>query len=191
MKKRTKKTILWTLAGLLFSLSVFLVVISGLSGQIRIADAAGIPIAADSVMNAVHTGDWNTLELLVAEAYTLEPVTGEESSAERMIWDAYQQSLQWNCAEEYETDGAHVKQKVFVTCLDISALTGRMIEILPEIAELVAEEDLLAAAAETALSQDLPVLQKEITMTFVRVNGRWKLIPNNTLLALLSGFTAA
>lgn len=191
MKKRTKKTILWTLAGLLFSLSVFLVVISGLSGQIRIADAAGIPIAADSVMNAVHTGDWNTLELLVAEAYTLEPVTGEESSAERMIWDAYQQSLQWNCAEEYETDGAYVKQKVFVTCLDISALTGRMIEILPEIAELVAEEDLLAAAAETALSQDLPVLQKEITMTFVRVNGRWKLIPNNTLLALLSGFTAA
>ena len=55
----------------------------------------------------------------------------------------------------------------------------------------MAEEDLLAAAAETALSQDLPVLQKEITMTFVRVNGRWKLIPNNTLLALLSGFTAA
>ncbi len=191
MKRRTKKTILWTLAGLLFSLAVFLVVISGLSGQIRITDTDGIPLAADSVMNAIHTGDWSTLELLVTEPYTLEPVSGEEDSAERIIWEAYQQSLQWNCAEEFDIEGAKMMQKVSVTCLDIPALTARMIEILPEIADDVAEEDLLAAAAETALFEDLPLLQREITMTFVRIDGRWKLIPNNTLLALLSGFTAA
>lgn len=191
MKRRTKKTFFWSLAGLLFSLSVFLVVFSGLSGQIRITDTAGIPLAADSVMNAVHTGDWNSLELLVAEDYTLEPMTGEEGSAERMIWEAYQKSLQWNCAGEFDIEGAKVMQKVSVTCLDIPALTGRMIEILPEIADDVAEEDLLAAAVETVLFEELPLLQRDITMTFVRKDGRWKLIPNNALLALLSGFTAA
>ena len=191
MKRRTQRTLFWALAGLLFSLSVFLVVISGLSGKIQITDTAGIPIAADSVMNAIHTGDWNTLELLVAEEYSLEPMAGEDGSAERIIWEAYQQSLQWNCSEEFDIDGAKVMQKVSVTCLDIPALTGRMIEILPKIADDVAGEDLLSAAADTALFEDLPLLQKEITMTFVRMDGRWKLIPNNTLLALLSGFTAA
>ena len=191
MKRRTKRTFLWALAGLLFSLSVFLVVISGLSGKIRITDTAGILIAADSVMNAIHTGDWSTLELLVAEEYSLEPLAGEDGSAERIIWEAYQQSLQWNCAEKFDIDGAKVMQKVSVTCLDIPSLTGRMIEILPEIADDVAGEDLLSAAAEAALFEELPLLQKEITMTFVRMDSRWKLIPNNTLLALLSGFTAA
>lgn len=191
MKRRTKRTILWTLAGLLFSLSLFLVVFSGLTGQIRITDTDGIPVAADSVMHAVHTGDWRTLELMVAEEYTLEPLTGEEGSAERIIWEAYQQSLQWNCAEGFDIEGAKMIQKVSVTCLDIPALTNRMIEILPEIADDVAEEDLLASAAETALFEGLPLLQRDITMTFVRMDGRWKLIPNNALLALLSGFTAA
>ena len=142
-------------------------------------------------MNAIHTGDWSTLELLVAEEYSLEPLAGEDGSAERILWEAYQQSLQWNCAEKFDIDGAKVMQKVSVTCLDIPSLTGRMIEILPEIADDVAGEDLLAAAAEAALFEELPLLQKEITMTFVRMDSRWKLIPNNTLLALLSGFTAA
>lgn len=191
MKRRKKRTILWTLAGLLFSLSVLLVVISGFSGQIRITDTAGIPIAADAVMHAVHTGDWNTLAILVADAQDLEPVTGEEGSAERLIWEAYQQSLQWSCTDGFEADGAQVMQKVSVTCLDISALTDRMIEILPEISDDVAEDDLLAAAAEAALFEEPPVLQKDITMAFVRKNGQWKLIPDHTLLALLSGFTAA
>lgn len=191
MKRRTKRTFFWTLAGLLFSLSLFLVVFSGLTGQIRITDTDGIPVAADSVMHAVHTGDWRTLELMVAEEYTLEPLTGEEGSAERIIWEAYQQSLQWNCAEGFDIEGAKMIQKVSVTCLDIPALTNRMIEILPEIADDVAEEDLLASAAETVLFEGLPLLQRDITMTFVRMDGRWKLIPNNALLALLSGFTAA
>lgn len=191
MKRRKKRTILWTLAGLLLSLSVLLVVISGFSGQIRITDTAGIPIAADAVMHAVYTGDWNTLAMLVADEQDLEPVTGEEGSAERLIWEAYQQSLQWSCSDGFEADSTQVMQKVSVTCLDISALTSRMMEILPEIADDVSEDDLLAAAAEAALFEELPVLQKDITMAFVRRNGQWKLVPDHTLLALLSGFTAA
>ena len=191
MKRRKKRTILWTLTGLLFSLAVLLVVFTGLTGQIRIADQPGLPMAADSVLMAIQTGDWATLELLLANDYDLEPITGEEGSPEHLIWEAYQQSLQWHCQQGFDVQGAQVIQNVSLTCLDIPALTRHMTMILPEVSEEVSAQEVLIAELNAALSEDLPTLKKDITMTFVRMNGQWKLIPDNTLLALLSGFTAS
>jgi len=181
---------LWTVTGLLLSLAVLLVVLTGLSGQIWITDAEGIPAAADAVMSAIRSSDWKTLETLVADAQALDPQTGEENSAELLIWDAYRQSLQWTCSDGYELHGAHVTQQVTVTCLDIPALTGRIAEILPEISN-TAREQALVTAAEEALAGEIPVNRRDIIMTFVRTDGQWKLLPNSALVALLSGFTAA
>lgn len=191
MKRRKKRTILWTLAGLLFSLAVLLVVFTGFTGQIRITDHAGIPMAADSVLMAVQTGDWATLEFLIADDYDLGPMTGEEGSPEQLIWEAYQQSLQWTCQKGFDVQGAQVIQKVSLTCLDIPALTRHMTMILPEVSKDVSEEQVLTVALNAALAEDLPTLQRDITMTFVRKDGQWKMISDNTLLALLSGFTAS
>ena len=191
MKRRKKRTFLWTLMGLLFSLAVLLVVFTGLTGQTLVTDQAGIPVTADSVLMAVHTGDWAALELLIAENYDLDPVTGEDGSPEQLIWEVYQQSLQWNCRNGFDIQGTQVIQNVSLTCLDIPALTRHMTRILPEVSKNVSEEHVLTAALSAALSEDPPALQKDIALTFVRKDGQWKVIPDNTLLALLSGFTAS
>ena len=193
MTRRKTNTILWTFSGLLLSLAVLLVVLSGLSGQILVTDADGIPDAAESVMAAIHSGNWEDLEALVADANELAPETGDENSAHHLIWDAYRNSLRWSCEDGYGIGGSHVTQKVTVTCLDIPALTDAMARILPELSDNainMTAEQALSAATEAVLRQELPLTEEKITLSFVRKNGQWLLIPDNTLLALLSGFTA-
>ncbi len=191
MTRKTVKTMLWTIAGLMLSLAVLLVVLSGLSGQIFITDAHGITEAADDVMDSIQNGDWEQLNALLAADEELILQTGEDGTVERLIWTAYQDSLQWCCADSYEIQGSNVTQKITVTCLDIAELSEKMMVILPQLLEHSEREQALMAAAEQALESEPPVMQKEITMTFVRNNGQWKVVSNSALLALLSGFTGS
>jgi len=191
MTHRRIKTMLWITAGLLMSLAVLLVVLNGLSGQMWITDSQGIPVAADAVMNCIQTGNWDHLQTLVADNPELFPSTGEEGSVDHMIWTAYQQSLQWHCADEFQIRGSHIEQNLTVSCLDISALIREMTEIHPELPSDLSEEQALLAAAEQILKSDMPIMSKTITLTFTREAGQWKMIPNNSLLALLSGFTGS
>lgn len=189
-----KKTLLWSAGGLLISLLILLVVSGGLLGKVLVIEPEGISETTDAVMTCVCTGDWKALELLVSGNSALAPATGEEDSAENLIWNAYQKSLQWICTEEFDIQGPHVTQRVTVTCLDISAVTSLMAQILREPADSGANPEnraqYLRATAEQALKSDAPTMQREITLTFVRENGRWQMIPDSALLALLSGFTA-
>ncbi len=191
MTRKTIRTMIWSAAGLLMSLSVLVVVLSGLSGQMQITDSESISRTADAVMNSVRSSDWQKLNELIIDNPGLEPSTGEENTAERLIWTAYAQSLEWKCSDSFEVQNDRVKQNVTVTCLDISALAHQIRETLAESATDSDYAAALLAAAQQTLDTEFPVLQRDITMTFVRKNGQWKLIPNNTLLALLSGFTAS
>lgn len=194
MTRRKKRIICWTITGLLFALSVLLVVLSGLTGQTWITDSGGIPVAADAVMTAIRNGDWNTLETLVLNVQNLSPQVDGENSVQMLVWDAYLDSLQWSCLDTFEVQGAKVTQQLTVTCLDISTVTGYMAEILPEISDNalnITSDQALCQAAEAALSRKLPLTQHEVTLSFVRRDEWWKLVPNNALLALLSGFSAA
>ena len=189
MKRNRIPALFWSAAGLLLSLSVILVVISGLTGQISVADIDGIPAAADRVMTCIQEGSWDELTELVADRENLKPQTGEEGSTEQLIWSAYQQSLQWRCMNDAKSQGAHVTQTVLITCLDIKAFTAGMADLLAEDVSVSGSDSALKNAAEEILNTGIPLMQKELTLTFVRDEGIWKLLPNHSLLALLSGFT--
>ncbi|MBQ2927496.1 MAG: hypothetical protein IJD98_02875 [Oscillospiraceae bacterium] len=189
MTETKNRTRLWIAAGAVLSLLVILVTLGGLSGQVWVTDPGGIPEAADRVMTCICSNDWRTLESLAAGTPALEPMTGEENTAENRIWNAYRESLRWTCEEGFSLRGANVTQPITVTCLDISALTGMVAEILRESGVVNAGPEELSAAAEQALEQEMPVLQREITLHFCREGGEWKVIPNEALLALMSGFT--
>lgn len=188
MVQRKNPALLWLGAGLLLSLLTLLVVFTGLAGNVLVTDPEGIPETADSVLKAVQTGDWKALEGLVSGNPPLVPATGEENTAEKAIWNAYQQSLTWVCGEGFEIRGPYVTQQVSVTCLDIARVTHAMAEILED---APADAAALLSAAEKILESDPPMVQREITLTFRRGNGRWQLVPNSALQALLSGFTAS
>lgn len=191
MRNEKKRSILWSAAGLLLSLLALLTVFGGLAGRVLVENPDGIPKTADALMTCIRDGDWQTLKLLVSGNPDLEPVTGEEASAEKLIWDAYRQSLQWSCEDGYCVQEGHVVQCVSVTCLDIPTLTTQMAKILPRPADGAAASQFLRTAAEQALASDAPTVHREISLTLIHENGRWKVVPDSTLLALLSGFTAS
>lgn len=189
MRSAKKKTLLFAAAGALFSLLAVLVVIGGLAGHVTVTDPEGIPAAAEAVLTAVREEDWTALSALVTGDLSLHPEPGPEGSPERQIWDAYRQSLSWQCDQPFGVDGDKVTQTVQLSCLDIAALIGRMQQLLQE--QAVSHEDpdtALPAAAQQALREALPTVSQEITLSFRREGGAWKLIPDHALLELLSGF---
>ncbi len=194
MKQSKTVAKIWLLAGFLCSVLVLLVVCTGLSGKTIVADPAGIPEAANEVMDCIRYGNWEALSEMVYGCPSLEPVTGEANSAQERIWKSYQDSLQWTCPEDFAIRDAYVTQKIMVQCLDIHAVTDAMAEILSRSqtssAESEKQEQLLYSAAEQVLLEEIPVTEREITLTFLRENGQWLVIPDRELQALLSGFTA-
>lgn len=192
MTKANKQTLLWLFAGLVFSLLTLLVIWTGLSGKVWITDPEGIPETADAIMDSIQTGDWAALEEMVLGSPSLTPRVGAPDSAEKMIWDAYRNSLQWSCEDPFRILGSLISQKVSVTCLDIPSVTDAISKTLaesdPAIFVDTAQTERLPIAAADVLESEIPMIRREITLTFQRNQGHWMLVPNNALLKLLSGF---
>ena len=191
MTKAKKQTLLWLFAGQVFSFLALLVIWTGLSGKVWIIDPEGIPETADAIMDSIQAGDWAALEEMVLGNPELAPNVGVQGSAERMIWDAYRNSLQWSCEDPFRIQGSLISQKVSVTCLDIPSVTDTISKTLssPDSTgiEAATQTVLLHTVAAHVLESELPMIRREITLTFQRGMGRWMLVPNNALLMLLSG----
>ena len=192
MTNAKKQTLLWLLAGLVFCLLTLLVIWTGFSGKVWITDPEGIPDAVDAVMTSIQTGDWVRLEEMISGNPELTPKVGAADSAEKMIWDAYRNSLQWSCEEPFRLHGSLITQKVSVTCMDIPGITDAISTMLSSADstgfDAATQTEFLHTVAAHVLESELPMIRREITLTFQRNQGHWMLVPNNALLKLLSGF---
>lgn len=185
MIQRKKLTLFWLLGTLICSVLVLLLVCSGLSGKVIVINPEDIHEATEKLLQTVRAGDWAALDDVVAGDSISAPEIGEPDSAERLIFESFQDSLQWNIQEDYQIQGPYVTKKVTVSCLDIVQVTREISEILEDIGTDPAN---LHSAAETVLNSAPPLLQRDITLTFRREDHQWRAVPNSALQALLSGF---
>ena len=194
MRQTKKHALLWLAAGILFSLLVFAVVVTGLSGKVFVTDPEGIPEAADLVMECIRSDDRERLADAVDGHPVLTSAAANADSAEAVIWEAYRKSLQWSHPEDFRIRNDHVTLRIAVTCLDIRAVTDAMMGPLKTAGADAADPELraqlLRAAAQQVLDTRMPVTEQEITLTFLRKEGRWLVVPDRAFQALLSGFTA-
>ena len=192
MTKANKQTLLWFSAGLVFSFLTLLVIGTGLSGKVWITGPEEIPDAVDAVMTSIQTGDWVRLEEMISGNPELTPKVGAADSAEKMIWDAYRNSLQCSCEEPFRIHSSLITQKVSVTCMDIPGITDAISTMLSSADstgfDAATQTEFLHTVAAHVLESELPMIRREITLTFQRNQGHWMLVPNNALLKLLSGF---
>ena len=192
MTNAKKQTLLWFSAGLVFSFLTILVVWTGLSGKVWITGPEEIPDAVDAVMTSIQTGDWVRLEEMISGNPELTPKVGAADSAEKMIWDAYRNSLQWSCEEPFRIHSSLITQKVSITCMDIPSITDAISTMLSSADstgfDAATQTEFLHTVAAHVLESELPMIRREITLTFQRNQGHWMLVPNNALLMLLSGF---
>ena len=181
-----KLPLFWLVGALVCSVLVLLLVCSGLSGKVIVINPEDIHEATEKLLQTVRAGDWAALDDVVAGDSISAPATGELDSAERFIFESFQDSLQWNIQEDYQIQGPYVTKKVTVSCLDIVQVTSDMAEILKNTES--SDPAFLRSAAETVLNSASPLLQRDITLTFRREEHQWRAVPNSALQALLSGF---
>ena len=77
-----------------------------------------------------------------------------------------------------------------MTCLDILGFTRNLTGILAETTDEDQREAALFSAVRDSLEGEPPTVQRTIQLCFVRREGQWQIVPNQALLALLSGFIA-
>jgi hypothetical protein len=165
---------------------------SGLSGKVYVSDPEKIPDTVDAVMNCIQSGDWTDLENLVVGEAALVPNTGQEGSAEQLIYFAYQESLHWHCKDSLQIHGPYVSQTISVSCLDIHRLTSAVSALLSETDtaySLSNSENQLRLITEQILIEYIPIAEHDLTLVFLKENGNWYLVPDAALQTLLSGFT--
>lgn len=193
MIQMKKNAFLWFSAGLLFSLLALLLVWSGLSGSVMVTEPEEIPKAADTILQCIQSGDWSCLESMVQGHPSLAPVTGETESPEEVIWNAYQKNLHWTIHENFQIKNALVAQKITVSCLDIPGVAAEVNRILADanihLSESEYHDQILNAVVNQILETEPPLTEHNITLSFLREEGRWLALPDSSLQALLAGFT--
>lgn len=185
MIQAKKLTLIWLALGLIFSLLVMITVFTGLSGKVYVTEPEGIRNTAETLLEAVRTGSWDSLNETIMGQTSLAPALGEVGSAQQLIYEAYQESLQWTIQDDFVVQGPYITQKIMVSCLDIPQITREISRILEDID---VDSDTLRSAAETVLKGQPQTSVHELTLTFQRKDHQWRVVPNSALQSLLSGF---
>lgn len=211
MERKKRSVIAWGAAGILLALCTLGVTIYGLNSDPTVLmDTAVITNTAEQTLECVCSADYETLEQLLYGSPDLGPSPVNTGNAESLILFAYLDSIQYQMPAECYVTESGMAVDVVITCLDIPAVTAAMKEgsqalILQLAGEKDSEEEIydadhnykeafveevLCTAAKEALAAP-QTTQQELTIELVQSNGRWLVVPTNTLLQLLTGFVSA
>ena len=162
---------------------------------------------AAALMDAVAEGDYNTAGTLILGTPNLGVDRDPQDKAGIMIWEAFVKSYRYELVGEcYATDSG-VAQNVRVTYLDIGSVTKNLrqrsqalleerIAQADDVSQLYNENnefheefvmDALYDAVEDALREDATETGMEFTLNLVYRDGTWVVVPDDALMAAISG----
>lgn len=209
MEKPSKWVICWASAAALLALCTLGVLAYGMShGPQLLADPAPIKSTASQVLDTIHTGDLEHLKDLLSGSPKLGSFPVKDNTPQSMLWYAYLDSLKYELSGDPIPSESGVEITASVTCLDIRAAMEALPQAAQSLLEARAQEtfeesdiydkshnlrkdlaaELLQQATLDILANDPPMLQQEVTLQLVRVNGQWQVMPGAALTKLLSGF---
>lgn len=208
MEKTKRSVILWSIAGAILSLCTLAAVIYGINSTPKVlVDSEALAASAEQVLECARSGDYDALSQLLYGTPDLGACPEKAENAESMIWYAFLDSIDYQVSQECYASGSGVALDIRIRCLDISAVTASLQAIAPELLLQTAqqEEDIydeqnnyresfisevLCAATAQVLAEDPQLLDRELTLTFTRSDGRWQVVPTESLLQLLSGYVS-
>lgn len=208
MEKTKRSVILWSIAGAILSLCTLAAVIYGINSTPKVlVDSEALAASAEQVLECARSGDYDALSQLLYGTPDLGACPEKAENAESMIWYAFLDSIDYQVSQECYASGSGVALDIRIRCLDISAVTASLQAIAPELLLQTAqqEEDIydeqnnyresfisevLCAATAQVLAEEPQLLDRELTLTFTRSDGRWQVVPTESLLQLLSGYVS-
>lgn len=208
MEKTKRSVILWSIAGAILSLCTLAAVIYGINSTPKVlVDSEALAASAEEVLECARSGDYDALSQLLYGTPDLGACPEKAENAESMIWYAFLDSIDYQVSQECYASGSGVALDIRIRCLDISAVTASLQAIAPELLLQTAqqEEDIydeqnnyresfisevLCAATAQVLAEEPQLLDRELTLTFTQSDGRWQVVPTESLLQLLSGYVS-
>lgn len=208
MEKTKRSVILWSIAGAILSLCTLAAVIYGINSTPKVlVDSEALAASAEEVLECARSGDYDALSQLLYGTPDLGACPEKAENAESMIWYAFLDSIDYQVSQECYASGSGVALDIRIRCLDISAVTASLQAIAPELLLQTAQQeediydeqnnyresfisDVLCAATAQVLAEEPQLLDRELTLTFTRSDGRWQVVPTESLLQLLSGYVS-
>lgn len=211
MRKEKKRIIFWAISGMVLSLCVLITVICGLNNPPKfLANPANVIKAAEEVLDCAHSGDLDALEQMLYGTPSLGDAPTMDDSAQSVIWYAYKESIQYSLSDTPEATDTGVSLDAKITCLDISAVMDALKTVAPalmaEKANQTDNEDeiydeshnyresfvsgILQEATTLILQNQPQTMEQEMTLQFVRQDGKWQIVPTEELVQLLTGFVS-
>lgn len=163
----------------------------------------------EELMHAVSEDDYTAASRLL---YGEPDLGGDREHMEKisaMIWNAYVDSFSYELVGECTPTATGVAQKVNVSYLDIASVTDGLQERFRTLLQqrVAAAEDVeeiydennnyrpdfvdgvVTDAAREALREDGDYVETELTVELVCIRGQWWILPDQTLMQVISGGT--
>lgn len=159
------------------------------------------------MMDAVCAGDYEaaSMHMLGNPGLGVDREAADEAGA--MIWNAFQESMEYELAGDCYSTEDGLAQDIVVTCLDMESVTAGLKERAQTLLEqrVLEAQDLseiydenneyredfvmqvLCDAAAAALREDAVAKTVELTVNFSHRDGRWWVVADNELLNAISG----
>ena len=174
---------------------------------VLLAPVAEAEEKAAALMDAVAEGDYDTAGTMILGNPRLGVDRDPQDRAGIMIWEAFVKSYRYELVGEcYATDSG-VAQNVRVTYLDIGSVTKNLrqrsqalleeqIAQAEDVSQLYNEKNefheefvmsALYDAVEDALREDAVETGMEFTLNMVYRDGTWVVVPDDALMAAISG----
>jgi hypothetical protein len=127
-----------------------------------------------------------------------------------MILLTYLDSIQYQIISDVRASDSGVSVDVRISCMDISALSDAMQEIVPDLMNKIANEkgdeklvynedksyredfidQVLRTATEIVLADAPRTMDRDLTLDLVLSKGRWQVVPTDAFVQLLSGYVS-
>ena len=195
------------LAALLAAAAVWLV--AEFSGELPILLAAPeeAAIRAEKTMEALCTGDYDTAEALLYGQPDLGADAAPEDKVNRMVWDAYRNSLDYQLLGSVYATQQGLAQDVKIISLELPAVTENLgqraqtilqqrVEAAQDVSEIYDESngyreafvaEILEEAVSQALEEDVRYTYQILSLQLVCREDTWWVVPDKTLLNAVFG----
>lgn len=208
LKKRISPAAGWFLAGVVIMVCTLGVVIFATGGRTGLlVDTRAMEQSAEDLFAAIRTGEPAAVsEYLAGQPQLGEPVEQENTAGSKLYY-AFLDSLTWEQTGACRADREKVALEGRVRCLDLSAVLEKLNTIAPALLEergALAEDEseiydddhnyredflsgVLADGTAQALKESDAMLEMDITLTFLRTDGGWKIELSDGLVSILGG----
>lgn len=199
--------VLMLLGAVLAAATVYICLSSLGAPPVMVEQPVGAVERADTMMRNVCSGEYGRAGKIMYGKPDLGHGPEDADTAESMIWQAFIGSMQYEFSDECYASPSGVALDMKVRCLDISSVTDSLkvraqnllnqrVADAQDVSEIYDKDnnyredfviDILQTATADALQEDAQIVEYTVTLRLIFENNQWWVVPDASLLNLLSG----